>query len=1176
MRVPNEIDDILNAQYNWLKQLQDVNPAPVLIKAIAGACPNENKGMKKGILYNWVPYLEAWDMVKNPIYTRGIRLNEIMIDPDSDVWEDVRDGVRRIESYCEKEGIPVIMGFSGGKGVHCHIFFEDLKLSPAEEKKLSDTDVDRYQVARTTLLKMILRGAKVDPVKIGIDSKKYIFSCHNNGSQIRTFGTTRSTGQYKTLISEVPEEKPGPGELPLCFPDSIELWSIAGTKYERALLKALLGEAKQAERRQEYNLQGIDLSESEIVSFPCYDNLHKLNIGAGSRYYACMSIVLLAKKLGHTEEEARELLNGFLETVDITEQDAEIRKTNSLALYRGETHFSCRELKNTFGPQFCDFKNCPMKDKIQEAIDAEIEAIRVEAKAAAKEEIINAEKTNDIETDIETAKSIIKGFITLPESDMLFIIHHDIKQKFELSAKDTTIVEKFFKEQKKLLTSKLSDDEKIREEANKKQQKIDFDARENEQKKKKSNVLGSEYMVYPFAVYEAKDRKDGQAGVYKTESKMDVKGEWVETEKCITHSPVTILDSCENLDSEHEEILYTLKIVDEYGRRRTHTERKINLFSKTGLMELNRMNLGVLETQVTELQKYFDTVIYQNADIIPKAYSSERTGWKKGNSLFVAGGRGFEAAGEVSVHMLNSGIEKVYTPTGNLKDYANGIRATLKKYPSSKFMMYAAAAAPLLKLLGLPSIITMLKGSSSTGKTKICTLALSPFGSRKDDAASTKVAQELKAGQHDGMPGFYDEATNNEEKLNDIIYMLANGKGKDRGTQHGAGIIEGKEWSTVVLYNGENSLIKESDNVGKLVRVIEISHPIPKSPKNKEMLNDLEKCCKKNNGLLTPLIMKEIFKNFDVLQQRHKEFEARLQATNAAGDRLKSHFAAFAVAGQILENVFSEIKIENDDPFEIVNEVFEETVVSKPIKNEYERALSHIWNWVAANRGFHFMDLRTITNDDEAPDIKGEAYGWITAQAPKEKPAGYRICFVPSKLKKELNDNGYSAEKVIEDWAEHGFLDCQVQKGKNGLKVGSYRTASSKTINLGEGGNEKVTVIRMASFPVLKYFEHEGEDVKEIGDDEEMQSLETNYKNDLDEFLESNYPTMRGDYKKVAQEFFSLSKSAELNYFHEIGADKIREDVKASFKEEPQSESDVHYDHGEDLNLSAMIEKEMH
>lgn len=184
-------------------------------------------------------------------------------------------------------------------------------------------------------------------------------------------------------------------------------------------------------------------------------------------------------------------------------------------------------------------------------------------------------------------------------------------------------------------------------------------------------------------------------------------------------------------------------------------------------------------------------------------------------------------------------------------------------------------------------------GPSTTGKTKLCTLGVSPFTYLTKTADSTKVYQELDAAQNNGLPLFYDEASGNEERLNNILYMLANGTGKGRGKQHGEGVTHGKTWKTVIFYNGENPILTESDNVGKYVRVIEIKNPIQKSPENKKLMDQIEKTCSENHGVLADLFLKEVFKRKNEISSMYEENLGRFEKSNDAGERLKKTFRCF-------------------------------------------------------------------------------------------------------------------------------------------------------------------------------------------------------------------------------------------------------------------------------------------
>ena len=122
---PNDYNAVIHAQHEWLKTLQSEQPkTQILIKAIEGKIPEK----ADSDLYRWLPYAYIWHKIKEPIYTRGILPNEILVDPDTSDWNAMKDGIEKLTTYCKENNIPLIMGFSGGKGIHVSIFYGNIVL----------------------------------------------------------------------------------------------------------------------------------------------------------------------------------------------------------------------------------------------------------------------------------------------------------------------------------------------------------------------------------------------------------------------------------------------------------------------------------------------------------------------------------------------------------------------------------------------------------------------------------------------------------------------------------------------------------------------------------------------------------------------------------------------------------------------------------------------------------------------------------------------------------------------------------------------------------------------------------------------------------------------------------------------------------------------------------------
>src|SRR5659263_129793 len=325
---------VVEAQRNWLDKLQEAAPShPIKIKAIEGGMPKR----ADPDLYKWIDHAKVWSKITTPIYTSGTLLNEILIDTDSEIWNDVRDGVSKLHLFCDENNIPHTMGFSGGKGIHFSIIFGKFTNGDKESTKelfaySEEYKVDAYKTVRRALLFEIAKRANVDLKKIGMDTKKINFRFTMLGSQVRDFGTIRGPGKYKTLITEIPAEKPEPYELPLVFPDQVETWNIQGTEYNDIAIEALEQEIDKAKNADEYTeISNDNFKDTPITKFPCIDKIFKVGIKTG-RYYACAAVVLMCHKCGIPKDETEKCLKILCKTFPrITQEETDTRINNSMA-----------------------------------------------------------------------------------------------------------------------------------------------------------------------------------------------------------------------------------------------------------------------------------------------------------------------------------------------------------------------------------------------------------------------------------------------------------------------------------------------------------------------------------------------------------------------------------------------------------------------------------------------------------------------------------------------------------------------------------------------------------------------------------------------------------------------------------------------------------------------------
>lgn len=168
------------------------------------------------------------DLFLEPLHTRTILSNELCLDPDVKNWQAMKTGMDDITTFLDLREIPYVLAYSGGKGCHCHIFFDpDLPLPGDTVNGLRSFNIDTGRTVRQFLLNYILSGSNVDPVDIDLDIKKISWNKDGKGSMIRIIGCRRNDGRYKTLVDTIQATKPDIGTLPLRFPETVELWDIS-------------------------------------------------------------------------------------------------------------------------------------------------------------------------------------------------------------------------------------------------------------------------------------------------------------------------------------------------------------------------------------------------------------------------------------------------------------------------------------------------------------------------------------------------------------------------------------------------------------------------------------------------------------------------------------------------------------------------------------------------------------------------------------------------------------------------------------------------------------------------------------------------------------------------------------------------------------------------------------
>jgi hypothetical protein len=334
--------ETLRLQRIWLDKLQQLDPKrPILVQTREKS--------------HWIV-----EDGTAPIITRTIRRREIVFDFDSKDWNSIKREARKLTDYLSKEGIPYLLAWSGGKGLHVHIFLDASAVQYSERYQTADKEdkLDILRIVRETVFRDIVNNAKLQESEdLKLDRLKVSWSKRTKGSLIREFGCTREDGGQKTLIDSIPKERPKPGELPLVFPQSIEKWDI---RHYDPLINAELEKAfAQSEREtvEVFEYGGVD------CDIPCYLNL-LAGRKEGSRNPGAHDLSRLDKLLGTKKEVARENLVAYAHNCEGYDSafEKEVQVTFEGVWKREEKikRIGCKSLRDSYGEEVCDREKCPI------------------------------------------------------------------------------------------------------------------------------------------------------------------------------------------------------------------------------------------------------------------------------------------------------------------------------------------------------------------------------------------------------------------------------------------------------------------------------------------------------------------------------------------------------------------------------------------------------------------------------------------------------------------------------------------------------------------------------------------------------------------------------------------------------------------------------------------------
>ena len=218
-------------------------------------------------------------------------------------------------------------------------------------------------------------------------------------------------------------------------------------------------------------------------------------------------------------------------------------------------------------------------------------------------------------------------------------------------------------------------------------------------------------------------------------------------------------------------------------------------------------NVKVWTMYISELT---NDLLQRNA--VQQYYS--RLGWHAEDKQFVLGKQMVTADGLEKATVERHGPLAGLEPTGDLETWKAGVnllnRPGLEQH---MFCVLAGFGTPLLQLMDVSGAVVSLAGASGRGKTLAAKAALSIYGNPEQlfqAAEATKNSIDVHLATLHSVPYLMDEVTSlPDKKIGDLLYMIANGRGKDSLTRN-RGWRDGGTWRMLAFFT-TNRPIMESD-----------------------------------------------------------------------------------------------------------------------------------------------------------------------------------------------------------------------------------------------------------------------------------------------------------------------------------------------------------------------------
>lgn len=445
---------------------------------------------------------------------------------------------------------------------------------------------------------------------------------------------------------------------------------------------------------------------------------------------------------------------------------------------------------------------------------------------------------------------------------------------------------------------------------------------------------------------------------------------------------------------------------------------KNTIVSKNKIMQLANLGIEVNENNAKDLITYLADIIELN-NIEPKA-SISHLGWIDNEFVPYSDKYCLDVDKE-----FKQKLESI-SDAGDYEKWKDYIKNLRKNNSTLRFMMASSFASVLVRIFKLNTFIVHLWGKSGNGKTVAEMICASIWGKPDNNMISnlsnTTIANERLCNFYKNMPILLDElqiAKAKYKSFDELIYILTEGKGKERGTVDN-GIREQTTWQTIILLTGEEPITSDTSKEGVKNRVIEINEDNYIVEDGNAVVNFIQE----NYGFAGKEFI-ELIKDREELKKIQQYFVKKLNEITEYKKQINA-FSVILTADYIVSK-----KIFNDKPISIE----EAKKYIREDTDETERYYNYLLDQLNINKNKFY---KRADNSNEWITPNGEIWGKIE-QTSEFSHNRSTICYyiypeIARKIFSETSENWNSIKKKL---ADKGYIGTSNEE-QNSTKKTRY------------------------------------------------------------------------------------------------------------------------------------------